>query len=177
MFTSFPIRSASLSRAYSATHIMQRTITSFGVDEPGEPMAQLDCGHAQHVRHEPPFRLRPWVLTAQGRASMLGTGLDCLRCTRLEWPDDFVAYKRTPEFTAQSVPAGLLRDHATKRGVWARIIVLEGELRYRIPSLGVDELLSPLHGGVVVPELLHSVEPLAAVVFYVEFYRAAVANE
>ena len=159
------------------THIMQRNITGFGVDQRGEPIAQLDCGHAQHVRHEPPFRLRPWVLTAQGRASMLGTVTDCLRCTRLEWPDDFIAYKRTPEFTAQSVPAGLLRDHATKRGVWARIIVLEGELRYRIPSLGGDEILSAQHGGIVVPELLHSVEPLGAVVFYVEFYRATLSHD
>ena len=155
---------------------MQRTITSFAVDELGEPIAHLDCGHTQHVRHQPPFQLRPWVITAEGRASMLGTALNCLRCTRLEWPADFVAYKRTPVFTAQSVPAGLLRDHATKRGMWARIVVLEGELRYRITSLGVDEVLSTHKGGIVLPEVLHSVEPLGAVAFYVEFYRAAAAH-
>ena len=155
---------------------MQRTITSFAVDELGEPVAQLDCGHPQHVRHQPPFQLRPWVTTAAGRASMLGTNLDCLRCERMEWPVDFVAYKKTPTFTAQSVPAGLRRDHATKRGVWARIVVLEGELRYRIPSLDFDEVLSPHKGGVVLPEVLHSVEPLGEVGFYVEFYRAAPAH-
>ena len=156
---------------------MQRTITRFAVDELGESTAQLDCGHTQLVRHQPPFQLRPSVLTAEDRASMLGTALHCLACTRLQWPADFVAYKRTPMFTAQSVPAGLLRDHATKRGVWARIVVLEGELRYRITSLAVDEVLSPHHGGIVAPEVLHSVEPQGEVQFYVEFYRAAPAHE
>ena len=156
---------------------MLRTITSFAVDELGDPIAHLDCGHAQHVRHRPPLQLRPWVMTAEGRASMLGTSLNCVRCGHLEWPADFVAYKRTPAFTAQSVPAGLLRDHATKRGVWARIVVLEGELRYHISSLGVDEVLSPYQGGIVAPEVRHSVEPLGTVRFYVEFYRAAPAHE
>ena len=155
---------------------MQRTIVSFTVDELGEPIARLDCGHVQHVRHQPPFQMRPWVTTAEGRASMLGTALNCLRCARLEWPADFVAYKQTPVFTERTVPAGLLRDHATKRGVWARIVVLEGELRYRIASLSLDIVLAPDHEGVVVPELLHSVEALGAVRFYVEFHRAAHAR-
>ena len=155
---------------------MQRTIVSFAVDALGEPIARLDCGHVQHVRHQPPFQLRPWVMTAEGRASMLGTALNCLRCARLEWPADFVAYKQTPVFTERTVPAGLLRDHATKRGVWARIVVLEGALRYHIASLGVDTVLAPDHGGIVVPELLHSVEALGAVRFYVEFHRAAHAR-
>ena len=117
---------------------MQRTIASFAVDELGEPIAWLDCGHAQHVRHQPPFQVRPWVTTAAGRASMLGTALNCLRCARMEWPTGFIAYQQTPVFTEHSVPAGLLRDHATKRGVWARIEVLAGALRYRIASLGID---------------------------------------
>ena len=156
---------------------MQRTIVSFAVDALGDPIARLDCGHAQHIRHQPPFQLRPWVMTAEGRASMLGTALNCLRCARLEWPADFVAYKQTPVFTERTVPVGLLRDHATKRGVWARIVVLEGELRYRIASLSLDIVLAPDHQGIVVPELLHSVEALGAVRFYVEFHRAADARE
>ena len=155
---------------------MQRTIVSFALDELGQPIAQLDCGHPQHVRHQPPFQLRPWVMTIAGRASMLGSHLNCLRCTRLEWPAAFIAYKQTPIFTEHTVPAGLLRDHATKRGVWARIVVLEGTLRYRIASLSIDTLLAPGTPGTVVPELLHSVEAQGVVRFYVEFYRAAAAS-
>ncbi|XYH95014.1 DUF3565 domain-containing protein [Sorangium sp. So ce1128] len=67
----------------------------------------LSCGHGQHVRHTPPFTLRPWVLTPEGRASMLGTELDCVRCDRLEMPDGLIAYSRTAEFDEGSIPGGL----------------------------------------------------------------------
>jgi len=42
--------------------------------------AELSCGHTQHVRHEPPLSLRPWVLTEEGRARFLGVGVECKRC-------------------------------------------------------------------------------------------------
>ena len=47
-------------------------------------------------------------------------------------PGDVVAYKRTPEFTEESVPAGLLKAHQTKEAVWGKIVVLEGRLQYTI---------------------------------------------
>ena len=151
---------------------MQRTIIAFAVDALGDPIARLSCGHAQHVRHAPPFQSRPWVMSAAGRASMLGSELDCLLCERLSWPAGFVAYKQTPVFTQTTIPNGLLRDHATKPGVWARIVVQDGHLRYRIARFGIDQILSVSTPGVVVPEVLHSVEAQGAVRFYVEFYRA-----
>jgi len=43
-------------------------------------VAELDCGHGQHVRHDPPWSLRPWTLTEEGRTGRLGTELDCARC-------------------------------------------------------------------------------------------------
>lgn len=60
--------------------IMQRAITGFHQDEHGDWVAELACGHGQHVRHKPPFQLRPWVVTAEGRASRIGTELSCVRC-------------------------------------------------------------------------------------------------
>jgi tellurite resistance-related uncharacterized protein len=33
-------------------------------------------------------------------------------------PKTVVAYKKTPEFTELTLPAGLLKDHQTKEGVW-----------------------------------------------------------
>ena len=57
-----------------------RTITGFHQDELGDWIAELACGHAQHVRHRPPFWLLPWVLTAEGRAGKLGTPLPCAAC-------------------------------------------------------------------------------------------------
>ena len=46
----------------------------------GHWRALLDCGHPQHVRHDPPLVTRAWVLTEEGRASRLGLELDCKRC-------------------------------------------------------------------------------------------------
>ena len=43
-------------------------------------MAELECGHGQHVRHEPPWQLRPWVMTVEGRDEHLGTPLNCRLC-------------------------------------------------------------------------------------------------
>lgn len=35
-------------------------------------------------------------------------------------PVNVSPYKRTPEFTEESVPTGLLNDHTTKDGVWGK---------------------------------------------------------
>ena len=151
---------------------MQRPIVAFEPDADGDWVARLGFGHPQHVRHSPPFMIREWVTTAQGRASMRGQCLDCLRCDRFEIPDTFVAYQRTPEFDETTVPAGLRRDHSTKAGVWAKIVVIDGQLRYCVDALDTDVELSRDRIGVVVPEVLHYVEPIGMVRFYVEFYRA-----
>ena len=71
------------------------------------------------------------------------------------------------------MPAGLKNDRSTKTGIWEKIIVTEGRLRYHADTLGTDvELeLSLDKFGIVVPEVLHSVGPLGTVHFFVEFYK------
>lgn len=150
---------------------MQRQITGFRQDAAGDWIALLDCLHRQHLRHQPPFVERAWVLSAEGRAEHLGAALDCPLCKRFEWPADLVAYRQTPEFTAETVPAALLKDHATKRGIWARIEVREGRLRYEVPHFDARFDLSPAQPGIVVPEVLHHVAPLELVRFAVIFHR------
>ncbi|MFO0774281.1 MAG: DUF3565 domain-containing protein [Nitrospiraceae bacterium] len=59
---------------------MQRAIVGYHLDDEGHWVADLDCGHGQHVRHQPPMTVRPWVLTAAGRDEHLGTILNCKRC-------------------------------------------------------------------------------------------------
>ena len=89
-----------------------------------------------------------------------------------ELPSEVSSYKRTPEFTNETVPKGLLKAHQTKEGTWGKIVVLEGELCYRILEPEVEEVhLSPEKFGVVEPAVLHEVEPLTELKFYVEFYR------
>lgn len=87
-------------------------------------------------------------------------------------PANAIAYKKTPEFTEDSVPNGLLKDHSTKEAVWGKIVVLEGKLEYTInePVLEVHTLDQATF-GVVEPTVPHSVKPLGHVRFYVEFYK------
>jgi hypothetical protein len=60
--------------------VMKHVITGFEKDDENHWRAILDCGHRQHVRHDPPLTTRTWVLTEEGRASRLGFELDCKRC-------------------------------------------------------------------------------------------------
>ena len=89
-------------------------------------------------------------------------------------PADYVAYKQTPVFTETTVPAGLLKRHKTKVGIWGKIVVLEGRLMYRIlePVLETHEL-NPTQAGAVEPTVAHEVAPLGPVKFYVEFFNGA----
>jgi len=59
---------------------MDRRIVAFYQDEEAHWVAQLECGHNQHVRHNPPWTNRPWVITPEGRARMLGQNLSCRAC-------------------------------------------------------------------------------------------------
>jgi hypothetical protein len=64
-----------------------RAIVGFRRDEEGQWVAELACGHAQHVRDEPPMVSRPWVRTAEGRASRLGHALRCMHCLTATPPE------------------------------------------------------------------------------------------
>ena len=59
---------------------MNQSIAGYHKDEEDDWVAELDCGHFQHVRHNPPFVNRPWVITEVGRNAMLGHELNCKKC-------------------------------------------------------------------------------------------------
>jgi hypothetical protein len=61
---------------------VERRIVGFRQDEEGEWIAELECGHSQHVRHSPPWQERPWVLTSEGRDGRVGTRLPCRLCSQ-----------------------------------------------------------------------------------------------
>lgn len=153
---------------------MKRPIEGFHRDGESHWVAELSCGHGQHVRHAPPFVERPWVVTEEGRASQIGVALDCVRCDRRELPDGFAPYRRTAEFTEATIPRALLANHTTKRGVWGLIHVSRGRLEYRIAApFDATVILAPGAPGVVLPEVEHCVAPLGPVAFVVEFWRSA----
>ncbi|HKB00670.1 MAG TPA: DUF3565 domain-containing protein [Gemmataceae bacterium] len=66
---------------------MDRRIVGFHQDGEGHWVAELDCGHNQHVRHDPPWMSRPWVVTPEGRAGRLGAVLECKKCDQGAPPD------------------------------------------------------------------------------------------
>jgi Protein of unknown function (DUF3565) len=57
-----------------------RKIVDFHLDENLDWVADLECGHEQQVRHNPPFTRAHWVTTPQGRLEHLGQELNCLVC-------------------------------------------------------------------------------------------------
>ena len=69
---------------------MKRRIIGYDQDDESHWRAELDCGHFQHVRHDPPLTTRPWVLTEEGRASRLGFKLDCKRCDEEESAEEII---------------------------------------------------------------------------------------
>jgi hypothetical protein len=68
--------------------VTDQAIIAFHQDVDGHWVAELACGHNQHVRHTPPWTNRPWVVSAEGRASVLGRVLPCRKCGEGAPPDD-----------------------------------------------------------------------------------------
>ena len=57
-------------------------IVGYYQDDHLDWVAELECGHQQHVRHNPPWTNRPWVTTPEGRSRHLGHELECPACQR-----------------------------------------------------------------------------------------------
>ena len=148
---------------------MHTTFAGFHQDEHGDWVAELECGHTQHVRHRPPWELRPWVTTEAGRAQRIGQALDCPPCDAIALPPDAREYKRTATFTEQTLPEALRHQHTTKAGTWGRIVVEAGRAEYHVR--GRTHLLEPGVVGIVEPEVSHRLVPLGEVMVHVEFYR------
>jgi hypothetical protein len=67
---------------------MERRVVEFRQDEARHWVAELECGHNRHLRHEPPGTVRPWVVTPEGSGSASGRALDCKKCD-LDAPGDW----------------------------------------------------------------------------------------
>jgi tellurite resistance-related uncharacterized protein/hemerythrin-like domain-containing protein len=148
-------------------------IDGLELDDEGVWVAELDCGHRQHVRHEPPWQRRPWVTSEQGRREHLGTFIPCSWCRMPKLPADVSEYKRTKTFDRATTPAALLRRHDLREGVWGEIVVVEGRLLYVLEDESdLAFALTATRPGVVAPTRPHHVEPHDDARFYVRFLRA-----
>jgi len=67
---------------------VDKRIVGYHVDAEADWVAELECGHFQHVRHNPPWINRPWVASPEGRTSMLGRNISCKKCDDGAPPDE-----------------------------------------------------------------------------------------
>ncbi|MEW6153579.1 MAG: DUF3565 domain-containing protein [Actinomycetota bacterium] len=113
---------------------MVRTIVGFRPADGDGWVAELSCLHTQHVRHRPPFQLREWVLTEEGRADRVGSPIECPLCDRAELPADLEVVRALGPFDQTTLPAGLGRAHRVADGMWGRLTVTEGEVTLTIET-------------------------------------------
>ena len=59
---------------------MKQSIIGYHKDDDKYWVAELACGHFQHVRHKPPWVNRRWITTEKGRMSKIGYQLECKKC-------------------------------------------------------------------------------------------------
>lgn len=92
--------------------------------------------------------------------------------TRL--PAGLVHVRTTARFSAETVPAGLLRDHQLAARVWARLVVERGSLTLVFDESN-DRPVTVRSGApaIIPPGRRHHVEPAADVVFALEIHREA----
>lgn len=67
---------------------MKQKIIGFGNDDIGDWRAALECRHFQHLRHDPPLTVRPWILDETERLKRIGIELECKKCEERK-PSDF----------------------------------------------------------------------------------------
>ena len=87
-------------------------------------------------------------------------------------PNGLTLVRTTPEFNDSTVPQGLLAAHQVAAGVWGRLRVLAGSLRFvfeAVPSATFD-LEAGEHVDIP-PATAHRVELLPGCRFVVEFHR------
>ena len=148
-----------------------RTIMGFHCDEKGDYVAELSCGHGQHVRHQPPFQLRPWVIDPEERAKRIGTALDCPPCDRTELPEGLRFARSSPIWDEHTIPVALLGSHRVGTRTWGEIHVYEGRMRFVMASEPVvDVVVNANSTQAIPPDVEHRVEPLGPVRFSIAFF-------
>jgi hypothetical protein len=66
------------------------TVVDFRQDDEGHWIVVLSCGHTQHLRHQPPWQSRAWVLDPALRQQKIGQGFRCGWCAQAKDKDNLV---------------------------------------------------------------------------------------
>jgi hypothetical protein len=154
---------------------MQQAITGFHQDEEQYWVAELLCGHSQHVRHDPPWQNRPWVITEEGRKQKLGMTLNCRKCDmpKLPKPELCQLLNQSTTLNEKSIPPELLNPDQLPDNIWAEITLVYGELQLvlDIDSKPQGFLLDPEFSGVVPPHTTFHIKPRGSCNFSLRFHE------
>lgn len=87
---------------------------------------------------------------------------------RIDVPPTAVPVRRTPSFTAASMPPALGRSHRTS--VWAELVVEEGAVLF---ADDVRRRVTVANGSriAIAPGAAHRIEPADDALFHIQFYR------
>ena len=91
-------------------------------------------------------------------------------------PQDYINYKSTPQFTKTTIPKMFLHLHNTKAGVYGKICVTKGQLKFfgfaeRRGEVEQEIIIAANQSAVSPPEYWHKVEFLTDdTEFHVDFY-------
>lgn len=149
----------------------ERVIVAFRVDDAAEWIAELACGHHQHVRHQPPLQFREWVLSDEGRRAHVGTLTVCRLCDQALLPERLTYARTTPVWDERTVPPALLRAHRVASTAWALLRVHQGKLRFHAelePPL--DLVLAATNTQAIPPGVAHEVRTSGPVRFSLDFF-------
>jgi tellurite methyltransferase len=150
---------------------MRRTITRFVADDAGDWIAELSCGHDQHVHHRPPFQDRPWVLESATRLERVGTFLQCPLCDHAELPARAHMTNSSPSWDEITMPESLRRSHRLPEGKWGVLRVDRGQLGFITRGeLVMNVIVSSGSSQGIPPGLDHSVEFSGPVRCRVDFF-------
>ncbi|MBL8930409.1 MAG: DUF1971 domain-containing protein [Kineosporiaceae bacterium] len=86
-------------------------------------------------------------------------------------PPGLEVVRVTPTFDENTVPAGLLAAHQVAAGVWGRLVVLAGTVRFVFEHDGATHDLTAGDTVAIPPERPHHLELTGPVQLAVEFHR------
>jgi tellurite resistance-related uncharacterized protein len=86
------------------------------------------------------------------------------------FPAGLALVRTTPDFDEHTVPAALLSAHRVADGVWGRLVVRSGSLRF-VFETGPGRIVHAGETQAIPPGVPHHVEVVGPVAFAVEFHR------
>ncbi len=86
-------------------------------------------------------------------------------------PDTVEKYSQSRAFTETTTPANFQKHHATRPGVWGKLVMVSGAMAFEWEADATQLALAAGDTVVIPPETPHRVILQGPVSFCVEFYR------